>query len=105
MQKWIVPANRKKYNHHAAFAKFGYIDWSSKENFSEGDEVYIYCAKPYQKIMYKTQVVRVSIPIEEITNDKEFWTDEKEYEKDRSKKHVRLKLLEQADNENLILKN
>lgn len=39
MQKWIISANGKMYNHAEAFAKFGYIDWTQKANYSIGDEV------------------------------------------------------------------
>lgn len=103
MQKWIISANGKMYNHAAAFAKFGYIDWTQKVKYSIGDEVYVYSTKPYQKIMYKTQVVAVSMHFNEITDDKEFWYDIKKYKREQQGLYVRLKLIEQADNENLTL--
>ncbi len=101
MQKWVISANGKIYNHAAAFVKFGYIDWTQKANFSVGDEVYIYCTKPYQKIMYKTRVVTKGLTFSEITDDREFWYDISKYEKERSGHFVRLQLIEQADNDYL----
>lgn len=103
MQKWIISANGKIYNHAAAFVKFGYIDWTQKAKYSIGDEIYIYCTRPYQKIMYKTRVVAVSMHFDDITDDREFWYDIGKYEKERSGFYVRLKLIEQADNDNLSL--
>lgn len=103
MQKWIISAKGKIYDHAAAFAKYGFIDWTQRANYSVGDEVYIYCARPLQKIMYKTKVIDVSIPYESITDDKEFWHDITRYEQAQSGRYARLKLIEQADNENLSL--
>lgn len=103
MQKWIISANGKIYNHAAAFAKFGYIDWTQKAKYSIGDEVYIYCTRPYKRIMYKTKVVAISMPFKDITDDKEFWYDLEKYEQKRSRVYARLQLIEQADNENLTL--
>lgn len=105
MQKWLISANPKKYDHSSAFAKFGYIDWIQNANFSVGDDVYIYCARPYQKIMYKTKVISIGLTFEEITNDKEFWKDLTQYENGRSGRFTRLKLITQADNNNLSLIN
>lgn len=83
MQKRIISANGKIYNHAAAFAKYGYIDWTQRAKYQVGDEVYIYCSKPHQKIMYKTEVIKTSIPFDNITDDSEFWLNE---EKHRCKK-------------------
>ena len=93
MQKWIISANGNIYNHAAAFVKYGYIDWTQKAKYSIGDEIYIYCTRPYQKIMYKTRVVAISMRFDDINK----------YEKERSGLYVRLKLIEQADNDNLSL--
>lgn len=103
MQKWIISANGKIYNHAAAFAKLGYIDWTQKAKFAVGDEVYIYCTKPYQRIMYKTRVEIISMPFEESTDDREFWLDLRKYEQEHTGLYARLKLIEQADNINLSL--
>ena len=53
---WMISANGKIYDHAKAFAKWGYIDWRQHAKYNVGDIVYIYCTKPYQKVMYKTKV-------------------------------------------------
>lgn len=103
MQKWIISANGKIYNHAAAFAKYGYIDWAQRAKYQVGDEVYIYCSKPHQKIMYKTVVIKTSIPFDNITDDSEFWFNEEKYRNASSGIYARLKLICQTDNENLSL--
>lgn len=103
MQKWVISANGKIYNHASAFAKFGYIDWTQKAKYVIGDEVYIYCTKPYKRIMYKTQVIATNMSFDKITNDKEFWYDLDKYERERTGLYARLRLIEQADNINLSL--
>ena len=103
MEKWIISASGKVYNHASAFAKFGYIDWIQSANFQVGDEVYIYCARPVKKLMYRTKVVAVNLPFEAKTDDKEFWSDLSRYESGKSGRFARLMLIEQTDNENLSL--
>lgn len=100
---WIISANGKMYNHASAFDKFGYIDWRQKAKYHVGDIVYIYCTRPYKKIMFKTEVVKINMPFIEITDDKEFWKDINEYEKSKEGKFSRLKLIEQVDTEYLSL--
>lgn len=105
MQRWIISANGKMYDHAAAFAKFGYIDWTQKANYSVGDEVYIYCTRPYKKIMYKTKVIKTSMTFDETVDDKEFWHDMQKYEEGRVGLYVKLELIDQANKEDLSLEN
>lgn len=103
MTYWLISANGKLYDHASAFAKWGYIDWRQTGNYSIGDVVYIYCARPYQKIMYKTEVVQESMSFSQCTDDKVFWHNLNEYEKSKGGKYARLKLNEQADRKELSL--
>lgn len=41
MQKWMISANGKIYDHASAFDKWGYIDWRQRAKFNNGDIVYI----------------------------------------------------------------
>ena len=41
MQKWMISANGKIYDHASAFEKWGYIDWRQRAKFNNGDIVYI----------------------------------------------------------------
>ncbi|MDQ0807914.1 HNH endonuclease [Priestia megaterium] len=101
--RWMISANGKMYDHASAFNKFGYIDWRQNRSYEMGDIVYIYCTRPAQKVMFKTQVKQVNIAFHEVIDDKEFWLDKKEYEKSQSGQYVRLQLLEQVDTDHLSL--
>ncbi len=105
MQCWMISANGKIYDHAAAFEKWGYIDWRQHARYSVGDIVYIYCTRPYQRVMYKTMVLKESMDITDIVDDREFWYVADEYEKAITGKYARLQLLEQADHEKLSLEN
>lgn len=105
MQKWLISANGKIYDHASSFAKNGYIDWKQGLNYKIGDIVYIYCTKPIKKVMFKTKVEKESMVFTECTDDKEFWKDLSKYEKSKEGKYARLKLIEQTDREELSLDN
>lgn len=100
---WIIPANGKKYNHAAAFQKWGFIDWWQKGyNYEIGDNIYIYCTNPIQKIMFKACVEKINLTADEIVDDSEFWLEQKE---NTNGLYVRLRLVEQADREELNYKH
>lgn len=104
MTKWIIPANSKKYDHASSFATNGFIEWRQMFNYEIGDIVYIYCALPYAKVMYKTVVEAVDISKRNrISNDDMFWRNPEEIKNNAKYKFVRLKLIEQADREELSL--
>lgn len=105
MQKWMISANGKIYDHASAFEKWGFIDWRQHAKYQIGDIVYIYCTRPYKKIMYKTVVDKESMSINDIVDDRELWNVIEEYEKAVAGKYARLRLLEQANNDNLSLEN
>lgn len=100
---WIISANGKKYDHAAAFQKWGQIDWKQRVNYQIGDTVYIYCTSPLSRIMFKTVVIEEGKVSTEIIDDKEFWHIEEEYEKALGGKYARLKLVEQVDSQMLSL--
>ena len=97
MEKWIIPANRNLYDISAAFEAYGFADWSHTVHFHTGDLVYIYCSKPDQKVMYQTVVEKMPLSPAEVTNDREFWKNKKDYERSLNKTFSRLRLLSQAD--------
>ena len=103
-ENWLIPANGKLYDHEGAFNKFGYIDWKQgKFHFQVGDIVYVYCTCPIGKVRYKTIVDRVNMNFDEITDDREFWSDPSKYESAQGGNYVRLRLLKKKDNANLNL--
>ena len=102
--EWMISANGKIYDHAKAFAKWGYIDWRQHAKYSIGDVVYIYCTKPYQKVMYKTKVIKEGMSFDQCKDDKEFWLDLSEYEKAKTGNYAHLQHIEQVDTEKLQLK-
>lgn len=92
---WLISANSKIYDHASSFEHYRYIDWRQNNySFSVNDIVYIYCTSPFSKIQYKTVVEKISIPFSEIRDDKEYWIDINEYEKAKSGKYMRLRLID-----------
>lgn len=102
---WMISANSKLYRHADSFAARGYIDWRQKAKYSVGDNVFIYCTKPYMRVMFKTIVEKVNMVFSEITDDKEYWVQIDEYEKSKKGMYCRLKLVEQVDTHYLDLSN
>lgn len=101
---WIIPSNSKIFEPHEAFKKRGYIDWRQNVKFSLGDIVYIYCTKPFMKVMFKTIVEKINMKFEDITDDREFWVDIEQYKESKNGEYSRLKLLQIVDTEELGLK-
>lgn len=103
---WLMPANSTKYDHASAFQHWGFIDWRQNDRkYQINDIVYIYCTRPIQKVMYKTIVEKVNQSADEIVDDKNFWLIAEEHKKSSSGLYVRLKLVEQADNNKLSLQS
>ena len=100
---WMISANGKMYDHASSFATNGFIDWRQRAKYSVGDIVYIYCTRPFKKIMYKCEIVRHSMLFSDCVDDAKFWIDKNEYEKSKDGFYARLKLLEQVDTEQLSL--
>lgn len=100
---WLIPANINKYDFISAFNQLENLDWTQKANYNIGDIVYIYGSLPYQKIMYKTEVININIKKEEIIDDEKFWVDNHIPTEDTS--YIKLKLISKYDNDKLSLKN
>lgn len=103
MQKWMIPANPKIYDYAKFFDDYGYVDWKQRLKFEVGDIVYLYCSKPFQKVMYKTEVLKESMPFSDCTEDRNYWTNPDDYETSKSYMRARLKLLGRADREELSI--
>lgn len=102
---WIIPCNVDLYDPFSAFSDLTEIDWRQSCKMNAGDEVLIYCTKPYKKIMFRTKVLKTNIPNEEM--DKR----DLKYHKSASRQigrnprygYVRLKCLKTVDTEQLGL--
>ena len=96
---WLISANPKYYKHFEAFQENTFIDWNQVGNYSVGDIVYIYTAKPYQRISFKTVVEKIDIPSEFAFDDSKYWIDISMNES--RKKRMRLRLLDSYDSDEL----
>ena len=107
MKYWIIPANSTKYDYFAAFNDKGFIDWTKKSKYEEGDTVYLYCTRPQQKIMYKTVIDKIFTSSNSEVDDRKYWIDKNEFDESKNikKDFIRLKLLKYTDDENLFLDN
>lgn len=104
-RNWIVPSNVATYDVISAFQKHTEIDWRQSVNYKVGDIVYIYCARPYQRIMFKTRVLKVNIPYKDTIDDVEFWIDIQELKVAKSRTFARLRLVQAIDTDLLSLNN
>ena len=103
MQKWMISANGKMYDHAAAFAKWGSIDWRQNLKYNVGDIVYIYCSYPVKKVMYKTVVEKTDNLYEQCHYDEKFWLKKDDFAKSKAGEYVRLRLVSKADRNELGL--
>ena len=104
MTKWLISANSNIYDHVSSFEKNGFVDWrQNKFSYEVNDIVYIYSTKPVKRVIFKTVVEKVKMPFSECIDDKEFWRDLSKYEEAKEGNFIRLRLVEQADREELSL--
>lgn len=99
----MISANGNMYDHASSFETNGFIDWRQRAKYTIGDTVYIYCTRPFKRVMYKCEVIEHSLAFSECIDDKDFWIDANEYEKSKTGLYARLKLIEQVDTNRLSL--
>lgn len=98
---WLISADEKIYKCEEAFEALELVDWGQSRKYEVGDYVYIYFVRPTKKIRFKCVVVKTNVEFEDIIDDREFWVKEEDYEKSKEGLHIRLKLIGQADTEDL----
>jgi len=103
MTNWIIAANPNKYDVVSAFEKYELIDWTQSAKYQVGDYIYIYVSKPYQKVMFKVEVIKTDIANNDSFNDTEFYLEPSFFNKNKEKKFVRLKKLIFEENDDLSL--
>lgn len=106
MNNWLFPCNVKQYDPIGAFAELQNIDWRQSVKLEVGDEVFIYCSKPYQRIMFRTIVKECNIPSSKVDkSDLKFSKDNEEIGKEPRFGYAKLHLLNCRDREELSLKS
>lgn len=61
-QTWIFPANPRRYDLAAAFARDPEILWRQRNRIAAGDTVYLYLTVPIASILYRCEVLAVDLP-------------------------------------------
>ena len=104
MNNWLFPCNVGLYDPIGAFAELHDIDWRQSVKLEEGDEVFIYCSKPYQKIMFRTVVKKIEIPSSEADkSDLKFSKDNEQIGNEPRFGYARLSLVNCRDCKDLSL--
>ena len=103
---WIFPCNIKKYDVVLAYKKYTEIDWRQSIKCAVGDYVYIYCGKPIQRIICKTEVVKINQILEASnTIGNEFWGLNSDVQRPPRFGYARLKLLSEQNDKKLRLES
>jgi len=97
MAYWIVPSNDSTFRIGDAIkANGGVVDWRQSNNFAVGDVVFIYKAKPEQRVVFRMEVTGVEINEEDALEQEKFWTDQMAFFDGLGRsQYVRFKLLEE----------
>lgn len=102
---WLIPANAKKYNFVDAFEDLTILDWTENANYNVGDTIYIYGSKPYQRIMYRTEVISVGIKHEDSIDDLKYWVNGIDSIKPSDTTYIRLRVISKLQDDRLSLDN
>lgn len=98
MQYIFQSANLNKYNHDAALAKYGFIDWGVNIALDVGDIVFLYFSTPISRVRYRMVVEKIITDVNDVCGD-EFW--ENGYKRKEKDEYYRLKLIDNIDDERL----
>lgn len=104
--EWIRTADvQNSYDVISAFEELEMIDWTKKYKISNGDIVYLYVGRPYQKIMYKYLVVEDNIKLSEMIDDKKYFikNSKSNMTKGSDIDYIRLKKLMHINDERLSI--
>jgi len=99
---WLISCRNEYYNIKSAFQHLNEVDWRETVKYEVNDMVYIYCTKPYQKVMFQTVVQKINIPFDETIDDRFFGEDIQSTES-QSYYYSRLKLHKYIDSDSLTL--
>jgi len=85
---WMIPADRRYFNHDACFNERGCIYWKQYYKFQVGDTVYIYFSHPLKQVAYKCEVVACNLPYSpEMDGEIKYYKRAEDFEK--AKEHNR----------------
>ena len=70
---WLISSKDDIFRLDDCLIEKRIVDWQASFSPNVGDIVYIYQAKPYQRITYKMIVTKISIPYKNTKNDIKYW--------------------------------
>ena len=62
---WLSPRKETLHEPFGGFENLRTIDWRQSSRMSVGDVVYIYCIKPYRRVMFMGEILLTDIVSEE----------------------------------------
>ena len=107
MRYWIVPSNSKRYRLIDFLRDHSQVDWKvSRFKFAVDDIVFIYAAKPDQKLAHVMRVSQINIQFKDSIPDAEYWVDMAAYNSSIAEDHFcRFDLIEEIPSDKLTLGN
>lgn len=104
---WLISANAKFFDHRACFNEQGCIYWKQNKNMKPGDIGYIYYSKPYQRIVFKFEVLASDLPYsQEMDAEKKYYKTATGYEESkRHNRYYKMKMIGESDSGKLNLFN
>lgn len=102
---WLIPCTNNMYNILEAFDSLKAVYWTESVNYDIGDIVYIYCDKPYERVMFKCEVIEAKLSFKDIVDQIEFWVREDDFIDSQNKTFVSLKLVKKLESDELSLDN
>lgn len=101
---WIISCNTNDYNIFGAFDEYKIIFWHKQRALSKseiGNIVYIYCGKPYGKIMFKCKIINFLLKNKVPKYDDKYWKNGNKV--GNYEGYMELQLLDKFDKEELSL--
>ena len=107
MRYWIVPSNSKRYRLIDFLRDHSQVDWKvSRFKFAVDDIVFIYAAKPDQKLAHVMRVSQINIQFKDSIPDAEYWIDRAAYNSSiAGDNFCRFDLIEEIHSDKLTLGN
>ena len=107
MRYWIVPSNSKRYRLIDFLRNHSQVDWKvSRFKFAVDDIVFIYAAKPDQKLTHVMRVSQINIQFKDSIPDAEYWIDIDAYNSSiAGDNFCRFDLIEEIHSDKLTLGN
>jgi hypothetical protein len=74
---WVISSDPGTYYAEDSLTENGEMDWATKNHFKVGDIVYVYENDSHRGgIVYKTEVTKTMISVEEKIDDRQFWPEQ-----------------------------